>query len=327
MSDKKYIRFSNSNSLRVIRLQDYDLDQSDTTRLYYDFVYTSISNNCYFNKIKKSNGIWVQFSTSYDNISAYIVDENYNKTDVSAFITQGVGLTNDRYQYQLTVDLSAYSGYYCLMFDFIDYNKPLANYQSEWFEIADSFDDCLKIEWKNGSFNPYNDGIIWGGSTQCVYIESHLVDFIPGIDKTVFKTENNKLLTTQANPIKSKKWVIELIPDYIVEMINLALAHDYFYINGVRYNSEEVLEAERQGETRLYSSNMVLTQVEDVLGNAYEDYINDIELTGAIPVIADFALFAGTGLALFAGTGLALGYYTSQEFIESELSESESMLM
>lgn len=288
MSIKPYIRFPLSNNLNFKRLDDYDnYMESDSTRLYYDFAYTNLSNSCYFTKLTKDKGVWVQFRTSYTSIKAYIVDSNYNKIDVSSGLISGVSLTDDRKQYQLNVDLSSYEGYYHIRFEFEQSFFPAAYYQSEWFEVADNYDNCLLVEWKNGSFNPYNDGIVWGSSSQYMFIESRIAIIVPSVTKTIFTTENYKMISTQAHPLKNKKWEIELLPDYILELLNIAMQHDYFYINQVRYNSEDTIEVEQQGDTRLYSSNITLQIVEDAQGNGYEDYTNDIEITGGYPVFED----------------------------------------
>ena len=124
-----------------------------------------------------------------------------------------------------------------------------------------------------------------------------------------FRTNDGKLKTTYAQMIKSKKLKVELAPDYIYEILNIALGHDYFYINGVRYNTEEGIEIERQGETRLYPLEVVLRVVEDAQGNAYEDYSVNQPITGTLPIIPPFGLWAEEGKALWAETGKAIGYY------------------
>lgn len=322
MSIKPTIRFSNSNNLRFIRLEDYSLLQSDTTRLYYDFDSTIISNDCYFTKIKQDLDLWVQFRTTYNNIKAFIVNDSEVEVEVTQYLTSGASLTDNRKQWQLTLNLASYLGYYHLRFEFSDWDKPQAIFQSEWFEVKTSFDNCLLIEWKNKNFNPYDDGIIWANTTQHIHIESYLYDYIPEVTKTVFESENYKLLTTQSQPIKTKKWIIEPLPDYILELLNIAMQHDYFIINSVRYNSEDTFETERQGETRLYPAQITLRVVEDAQGNAYEDYSEDQQITGEIPIIENFAIYAGAGLAIYAGTGKAIGYYTSEiteDDIDNEL--------
>lgn len=279
------IRFFESNSINVRRVQDFTEQlQSDNTRLYYDFDYTSVSNSCYFTKILKTDNLWLQFRSSTETYQAYLIDTDGVQVDINSSISPGITLDNGTKQYELALDLSSYSGKYYITFEFesLDsgvYNRN--NFQSEWFDIITDTTDHLKIEWKNNGFQPYNDGVIWS-QTQKIWVESTIVDYVPIIQKTVFTTENNKLITTRAVPFKQKKWQLELIPDYLLEKLNIAMGHDYFYINSIRYNSEETFDNERQGDTRLYSSSIVLQLVEDQNSIGYEDYSDDPELIGDI---------------------------------------------
>lgn len=276
------IRFFESNSVSVRRTQDFTELQNDYTRLYYDFEYTNVDNNCYFTKILRDDNLWMQFRSSTDSITTTIVDTNKAETDISTSVTSGIELDNGTTQYELFLDLTGYSGRYYLKFEFEsveDGSYFRNNFQSEWFEVITDTTDHLKIEWRNNGFAPYNDGIIWS-DTQKIWIESTLVDYEPKIEKTVFTTENSKLITTRSVPYKMRRWQIELIPDYILEKLNLAMQHDYFIINNVRYNSDETFESERQGDTRLYSSNILLQLVEDINGIGYEDHSDDPELIG-----------------------------------------------
>ena len=198
-------------------------------------------------------------------------------------------LEDGRFQYELALDLTGYVGKYHIRFDFNqDATKPVATYQSQWFNVATSFPYHVKAEWRNNDFNPFDDGIIWGGVNQEIWVSSRISDTIVGVEKSVFTASNYKLKTTQAQPIKSKNWVLELIPDYMIETLNIFMQHDYFIINDVRYNSEGTFEdSERQGNTRLYNGQISLRVLEDAQGNAYEDYSVDQELTGDLPVFEE----------------------------------------
>jgi hypothetical protein len=304
------IRFSNSNNVMFLRVEDQTLKQSDTTRLNFAFDYWELVNPCYYTKVLQSDNIWVQYRTDYDGVRAYIINTAGTEVELTTNIAKGAELSDNRFQYELFLDLTGYSGKYYFRFDFDqDTDKPVATYQSQWFEVATSFPYHDFIEWKNNEFNPFDDGIIWGGITQKLWVQSRISDTIIGVEKSVFTASNYKLKTTQAQPIKSKSWVLELLPDYMIESLNIFMQHDYFYINGVRYNSDGTFEdSERQGNTRLYNGQISLRVVEDAQGNAYEDYSTDQTITGTLPVIPPFALYAGVGKALFAGTGKAIGY-------------------
>lgn len=279
------IRFPKSNNIRFINVKNYSQLENDETRLYYDFVYQSITNDNYFQKIQQSHGIWFQFRTDYDSINAYIVKSDGTETDISSYIVSGATISNGTNQYQLTHPLTGITGIYYIRVDFNqDYDKPEAIYQSEWFEVSTSFDYCSVVEYMNGSNPTSNDGMIWNGETQKLIIESRIMEAQYGSNSSLFETETHKQITTESHPIKRKIWEIELIPDYLIEIINIALRKEYFYINKVRYNTDSDLDVSQIKDTRFYSGTLELRVVEDFLGVAYEDYTDDAELTGDAPV-------------------------------------------
>ena len=277
------IRFPRANSLKVIDMNDYNKLQSDDTRLYYDFNYTNLSNDCYFTKILQSDNLWLQFRTDVDSYNAYIYDTSGNSTNINTSIADGATVGNGTTQYELSLDLASYSGKYYLYFEFENFENGKYyryTFRSNWFEVITDTTGLLKIEWSNIGFGTYNDGIIWA-DTQKIWVESRISDLVPGIEKTTFVTENYKLLNTQAQPIKSKRWQTELLPDYLIELLNIALSMGKFYINGIRYNSDSTFEdTERQGDTRLYPIQIVLRMLEDQNGLPYEYYEDDAVLTG-----------------------------------------------
>jgi hypothetical protein len=305
-------RYFRSNFIDFICLQDYSLTQTDTTRLSFDADYPSIENPCYFTRIKKTELAWVQYRHVYNAVSVYLVDENDNQTNLTSNISPGQITPSGARQYELSFDTSTLAGYYYLRFDYDqDFDKPELNYQSEWFYVATAAE--LKyyqlVECQNINFSPYNDGIVWGAESQRVYIFSTTIDLQPGTDQSVFVTEKRTLKTSQEYPIKSKLWKIDLIPDYLIEKLSIFMAHEYFKIDGVRYNREGSFDTpERQGNTRLYPAEKELREIEDIQGNNYEDYSKDQVIEGNIPTTDPFAIYAGVGAALFAGTGAAIGY-------------------
>ena len=300
------IRFPKSNSLKWVRLQDYSFAESDDTRLYYDFAYTNIYNQCYFPKIYKDS-IWQQFRTDSSTIQAFLVNESGIETDITGSITDGLVNANGTTQYELFLDLSTYStGRYYFLINFIDTVDSVLtsnDYQTEWFELIDDTTDLIKCEWQNISFEPYNDGIVWS-QKQKIYVDSIVVDSVFGVEKNVFITENYKLKTTQSQPTKSKVWQTELLPDYLLEIINVAMQKTNFYLNDIRYNSEGTFEeAERQGDSRFYPMQITLQLVEDQHGIAYEDYTDDPELTGELVTFdPGFVLINSTDTVLIGAT-------------------------
>jgi len=287
-----FIRFPKTNIVPFIRLEDTTLLQTDTTRLHYTKEYQSINTTCYFTKIKQSEGLWLQYRTNSLDHKAYIIDEQENETEITSSITPLTSpgdLTDNRIQYELELNLAPYDGNYCLRFDFI--YDPLRNeaiYQSEWFTIADSFENCLQIGCSNNSdLATYNDGIIWSDRIPTIWVESRLSDVFPIIEKSVITTSTGKELTTYSNVSKGKIWQVAPLSDYMIELLNIWLGKHFFYINGEWYNSTETFDTERLGDTTDYPFDIQLTLVEDVQGNGYEDYSEDQPIDGTPPVVPD----------------------------------------
>lgn len=279
--------FPLSNSINFVRLEDYALFlQSDNTRLYYDFIYPDIYQSCYFTKIKPSDGFWFQFYTDYENISGVAIDDEGNETVITLIKINN----NDdgTFQYELNYDTVPFLGYYYFKLSFIDAGKPILTYQSEWINFTENITNGLKIEWMMDSFPTYPDGIIWGGYSQKIWLEGRISDLVTGSNKSVYETATNSLITTKASPYKQKKLQLEPIPDYLVEKLNIALDHSVFKINQVRYNSDEGLESsDRLGQSLEYPIVATLRLISDAKGQGYENYTNNVELTGELPVIED----------------------------------------
>lgn len=292
MSDT-LIRIPKSNPIPFIRVEDYVLLQTDSTRLMYALQYENITTSCFFTQILKSEGLWLQYRTNSLNAKAFIVDTSANETEITSSIsplTSPGDLTDNRTQYELELDLSTYAvGKYYIRLEFIhDPNRNQAIYQSEWFDVQTSFTNALQIGCSNNSdLATNNDGIIWNDRIPTVWIDSRLSDTVPLIEKTIITTSTGKQLTTYSSIGKGKIWQVKSISAYMVEMLNIWMGKHFFYINGEWYNSEDTFETERLGDTTEYPFEITLRLIEDVQGNGYEDYSEDQAIDGTPPIVAD----------------------------------------
>ncbi|WBC28472.1 hypothetical protein RPMD05_85 [Rhodobacteraceae phage LS06-2018-MD05] len=285
-------RFFESQAITFRRVEDFEELQTDTRRLYYNTEYEDIENICNNIQIRQSDGFWFQFRAEYIYYKAYLVDEDSNiVSDITSDIVaiSSLELSDNMKQYECVLDLTGITGYHSIRIIFDgDYGKPIYNFQSQWFDIETSFENALLIEWSNaGSLSTNNDGIIWSGATQKMWINSRLSDYVPGLDASVYVTSTGKQITTQATPFKSKKWEVKKIPAYIVEIINLARSKAYFYINEERYSAVENLDTERLSGISEYPFEMTVRLIETAQGNGYEDYTEDQEATGILPEVVD----------------------------------------
>lgn len=301
MSD--YIRFPYSNSLNFVRLEDYDKLQTDTTRLYFDLDYNSVTNKCGFVKFKKFDQLIVQYRTNYKTVQCllvrYVDEDTTTQLDISSSInTDFADYGDGRKQHQLSYNLADLVGKFYLKFVFEqDQGRVEANFQSQWFEIAADYDYHLKVEWNNGGDLPtYDDGYVWGDVNQFMWVDSSASKLVPFKDSSVFETATSRKILTDSTPGKGRIWEVEPIPPYLLETINIALGLSKFYLNGERYILEESIETERLGDVNEYPFEITLRLVEDINGNGYEDYTEDQPLDGTIvPVTDTFILINDSG--------------------------------
>lgn len=280
---------SASNFIPFIRTENYSKLQNDSTRLYYDLTYQSIENRCYTVKLVDSYPAWFQYHTDYEFKTCLLVDEDGNQTDVTSNIISIFDYDDGRKQYEFNMSLTGMSGkYYLLLLFDQDVLNPIYTFQSEWFEVADSWPNHLLIETTNNSDIPTSyDGIIWGAVTQKIWIESRAVTDLVFNESTEFITATGKQITTQFTEGYGKLWEVEPIPGYLLKIINRWLKKAKFYINGEWYSTTETIDTERIGDLKLYPFELPMRLVEDSQGYTPGDYTTLKTATGELPVVAD----------------------------------------
>jgi len=288
------VRFFESNSLKFKRLEDYTSLQNDQTRLYYDQLHIEIRTENYFQKIAHGEPLWFQFRTDYDpsTITVSLVKDDGTTTSLTSSLVTTATLDTGLTQHELSFSVDSLTGNYYILITFSQALLPLATFQSEWFEVAATFDDHLLIEWI-GQSETYPDGMIWDAETQKLWIYARLFTSYFGAKATVWEDSSYSLSLLKKQPLKFKKLEIDKVPDYIAEKLNIAFSHKPFYINNVEYVVEEGLQESEpiEGGLSLYHYEMKLRQVN------YEDYTTDVQLTGTAPVFDDaFLLINDTDL-------------------------------
>ena len=143
--------------------------------------------------------------------------------------------------YEIEIDFSAFTSLDSVQFRAVILTGETVSetWESEPCEI--STDDLLQIEFYNIESAFYVDY-----STEIVHllrVEGIIKDYKPGGESSVFDNQNEvtkikdevkRFLTFKTDPI----------PAYLAEMLRVAVAHDYFYINEVQYIAESVPEYE-----------------------------------------------------------------------------------
>ena len=263
-----FIQIPLSNTLRMVRTDDQSSNLANfDNRLLHQENYFGYYDIPYAQKISSSDPILIQFATDYpiENITAEIYDINDDLiSDKTTNITEIVTSTSFS-----IFDLSfnfAVEGFYYLKLTFDDTEDVI--YQSEIFQI-DGFneDRFVKIEYNTSE----NDGITYNNNqTFIIRIEGRIVEYNPGQKKETYTNYNESLVNLNSYPKRSFKLEYGAVPRYIVEKLNLALAHEVFKVNDVEYQSDGEPDTEivkdRDFVTNMYKGTVNLQQVD------YEEY-------------------------------------------------------
>ena len=249
------LRFINKNELTD--LQNYG------NRFAYRLLYPNTLDYNYAQKFLNSDPLWVHFRTNYTSITAYLVEEKQSvsiRTDISANLTAVYTDSSDRVYYNLPIDLSALDGCYFIEFQGSDIDKDTFTIQSEVFYIVDSMPRSILIEWF-GNYS-YNDMMHWVSDKQFVRVDGSDRNFIAGQNKTIYENSNYAPITLKSKSLRQLEIIVDSVPYWVIEKINIALSHDEFYCNSVQYNGEDVIEAERMGDSQMYKGTVTVTQID-----------------------------------------------------------------
>ena len=288
-----------SNSLQFVRTEDETNPQTDFNRLYGGYEYYNRTTIDFAQKYNQGDDLWVQFRTNYLFLDIKLIDSVGNETA----LTYSTGNVYDDYTYyQVDIDTNLLSGcYYVYITLDQDSDKPIAHYKSNWFNVKEDHKNTLLIEWYGGGSG--NDGIDWGDKTQELRVEGWMLDDISASEKTTTRDDNNNLVVLNNYPIYKKRLQLNLVPNYICQLLNIAVGHDIFVINGQVWINEDAFDfGDRHGYTQMYSPSAEL-ELKD-----YENYAEDEVLTGELPVVLS------TSLAFNSTTSLAFNSTTSLKF-------------
>jgi hypothetical protein len=219
----------------------------------------------YLQKVKSTDTILTQFSTDATVISAIV---RYSDGSLYSDQTANINavLTSTTFSvYNLEMSLGA-AGIFYLELDFDG-----TIYRSELFRI-DGFGKTIQVTYSGAE----NDGIVYNNNEQFVInIEGRIAEYQPGMEKTTYTSFNQSAVLLKGWPIRFAILEIGGVPRYMLEKLNIALAHDIVLVDGVRYVAEGDLEAEMIRDefmvTARYKGRIQLRQVD------YENYLDAAE--------------------------------------------------
>ncbi|PNX47946.1 MAG: hypothetical protein BV457_04765, partial [Thermoplasmata archaeon M9B1D] len=161
----------NSNSLRFIDTAKIAEMQNYDNRFIHDLQYAKTLPYYFTQSFQKGDPLWIQYRTNYTTISAYLVDSDNNRTDLSGSISIIGSDSSGRSYYKVEIDTSLLSDdCYFIEFSGSDFGKPNFNFQSESFRIEEEVNDSVWIEW-TGNDRGYDDMMIWDNLKQGIRLK------------------------------------------------------------------------------------------------------------------------------------------------------------
>jgi len=280
------VRFPGSNFLKFVRIEDYTTKpQNDNTRLYFDLVYPNTEIMHSVALMQRADTGFIQFRTDYSDFNVFIYNSAGSYVNVNSWLSLTTTLEDGRSVYNLDIPFSSLDGYYYLYFVFSQPYLPVATFRSEWFWVQETHENSLLFGWNTSE----NDGMYWGSKTQYLRFTARLSVYEPGSENFTYTDSSGNLEKLRGLPQKIENLQLDAVPRWLIEKLNIALAHEVFSINELYYQTSEKIEAENIEGTTLYSVQVKLRQLN------YEDYSTDEELEGTPPVITPFNLLINDG--------------------------------
>lgn len=198
-----------------------------------------------------------QVVTPDDNESLSYVDliHNGTRTRITDLVTSFIGV--NKYE-TYTIEFATYEDQCCYIEVFLEATPgsgEVLSYQTENFYVKTQSSYKL-IEWVNDDNRFQMDYSF--GLTHALQLEAKLRKLGFGGSSSIMENQGVK--------VKLKETVTRVLsleceaPDYFIEILRLATAHDHFYINEVEYVVSEEPAINQLGDTGLYSFSAKVSQ-------------------------------------------------------------------
>ncbi|MFN7611498.1 MAG: hypothetical protein ACK5QX_11275 [bacterium] len=181
--------------------------------------------------------------------------------------------------YEFTINWSVYGvGEFYIEVVGTDLQFPSYKALSEPVSVKAKQDEHVLIEYKNfdTAFKvDYSTGII-----HKIRVYGELKWPLPGGENTTYRDSNARLIKVEELVTRNPQLFVYDLPPYLLEKIRLAMAHDWFKINGVEYQSEEGFEPEYFQNDGLGNGKAKIQQVEFMSENSHDSGQADIDVLG-----------------------------------------------
>jgi hypothetical protein len=272
------IDLQKSQALRFVNLEREKLPQNYDDRLIKNLVYANTANRDITQVFEQTDYLNIHFRTDYSVYTIIIIDDLGIELDItsnqSLSFTDPLGLK----YYNLPISLSSLTKCYFVEIRLNEQNKPINIFKSENFKVSEIVPNSTWIECY-GNERTYDDSQHWANDIrQGIRVISRLRDYEFSQSKNVYDSVDYVPETLKSKPNRTVMLDVDLDNQYILEKINLFLNHDFFWVNGVRYNNDEAVSNTPMGNLLAYKSQIQLIE---------SDYQNgeSRELTGEFPPV------------------------------------------
>ena len=175
--------------------------------------------------------------------------------------------------YEFDVDLSILNGDYQIRIDLTDSEFEAITYLSEWINVSEKQPKTHLFQWYNTINNEinYSTGIVNKARFKYIYN----MQWLPNSEQETFVANTN---TIQIDSTVRNFYIIKLfpIPTAMNQKVNLLLANDRIFIDGVNFIRETEPEVIYYNSTNLYQITQQLTQADYKFTSTLSDGSLDI---------------------------------------------------
>ena len=263
------LTFSNANPLRMVITSWLNRNAND--REYQFFNEFSLPGfDSFFQPFLNTDILTVQFDTSFDLTNVVTLKNYYTGATIN---TGAASEIDDRTTYKVrekVISIAGLDGLFYVEITGTDADTETLTARSEPLKISPSVCNNVKLEYRN-------DDTAFG-----IDYENSSVQFdlrVPALfnrtadatERELFKDSggNSSLISAQGTRTRVLK-AVELLPQWFIEKVNLALLHDNVEIDGVAVSSDQSWPYEPLSDRQLWSE----PEANIILESGSSSYIN-----------------------------------------------------
>lgn len=267
-----------SNCLEWQRTDTTPTYQESKNMLYASSTWLGRWQKFYAQKFIPTDEIKVQLTTDYTTLVLTLCNLSDTVVYTYSFGAAKYAYTDGLNVYEYDIDTTSLAaGYYYAKITATMDGAPSLTYKSEpiyLHTINTTYKQTYKLLWKDGEDN----GIYDSENTDFSFrVEADFFEPDFGADNEVYENQDYELKKIKSQPIKSLMFRTSLVPAWVVEKINIALTHDYFTVNGERFQSKEAMKFISKDKSSLGIGEVLLQKY------GYENYDTYTSASGSAP--------------------------------------------